>query len=141
MRSMRAIAFLLLIAGLPACATTVTTDASWEAAPQADWVRYGMVTQVREVIQRTQGDPAGGALAGALIGGILGGGRGPGALFGAAGGAAIGAAASSGYSERRSYQVWVRFQDGGIQSFWYANYSPFRPGQNVALTPRGLYNS
>jgi outer membrane lipoprotein SlyB len=136
MRSLRAIAFLLLIAALPACATTVTADASWEAAPQAEWVRYGTVTQVREVIQRTEGNPAGGAVAGAIIGGVL-----TGRLFGAAAGAGIGAAASSGSSERRSYQVWVRFQDGGYQAFWYANYSPFRPGENVALTPRGLYRS
>jgi outer membrane lipoprotein SlyB len=99
------------------------------------------VTQVREVVQRTEGNPAGGAVAGAIIGGLLSGGRGPGALFGMAGGAAIGAAASTGSEERRSYQVWVRFQDGGYQAFWYANYSPFRPGDAVALTPRGLYHS
>jgi outer membrane lipoprotein SlyB len=136
MRSLRVFAFLLLIAALPACATTVTTDDSWEAAPQAEWVRYGTVTQVREVIQRTEGNPAGGAVAGAIIGGVL-----TGRLFGAAAGAGIGAAASSGSSERRSYQVWVRFQDGGYQAFWYVNYSPFRPGENVALTPRGLYHS
>lgn len=141
MRSLRAITLLLFVASLSACATTVTSESTWDAAPQAEWVRYGTVTQVREVIQRTEGNPAGGAVAGAIIGGILGGGRGPGALFGAASGAAIGAAASSGYSERRSYQVWVRFQDGGYQSFWYARYSPFRPGDPVALTPRGLYRS
>ncbi len=140
MRSLRAITFLLVLASLPACATTTTTESTWDAMPQAEWVRYGTVTQVREVIQRTEGNPAGGAVAGAIIGGLLGG-RGPGALFGAAGGAAIGAAASSGSSERRSYQVWVRFQDGGYQSFWYAGYSPFRPGDPVALTPRGLYRS
>jgi len=95
---------------------------------QPEWVRYGTVTNIREVIQRREGDPAGGALAGAIIGGILGGGRGPGALFGAMGGAAVGAAASSGSSERISYEVWVRFQDGGYQAFVYAAPPPFRPG-------------
>jgi outer membrane lipoprotein SlyB len=108
---------------------------------QPEWVRYGTVTNIREVIQRREGDPAGGALAGAIIGGILGGGRGPGALFGAMGGAAVGAAASSGSSERISYEVWVRFQDGGYQAFVYASYPPFRPGDPVALTPHGLYHA
>ena len=140
MRSLRNFAFILLFAALPACATTTTYE-SWDEAPQPEWVRYGTVTQVREVVQRTEGNPAGGALAGAIIGGILGGGRGPGALFGAASGAAIGAAASTGSEERRSYQVWVSFQDGGTRAFWYANYSPFRPGESVALTPRGLYHN
>lgn len=136
MRSLRAAAFLLLVATLPACATTMTSETSFEAAPEPEWVRYGTVTQVREVVQRTEGNPAGGAVAGAIIGGVL-----TGRLFGAAAGAGIGAAASSGSEERRSYQVWVRFQDGGTQAFWYANYSPFRPGDPVALTPRGLYKS
>jgi outer membrane lipoprotein SlyB len=136
MRSLRAIAFLLLVAALPACATTMTSESTWEAPPEPEWVRYGTVTQVREVVQRTEGNPGGGAVAGAVIGGLL-----TGRLFGAAAGAGIGAAASSGSEERRSYQVWVRFQDGGTQAFWYANFSPFRPGDSVALTPRGLYKS
>ena len=140
MKTFRRIAFVLLVAVMPACATTTTTSTEWGQG-QAEWVRYGTVTTVREVIQRREGNPAGGALAGAIIGGILGGGRGPGALFGAAGGAAVGAAASSGSSERRSYEVWVRFQDGGYQAFVYASYPPFRPGDPVALTPHGLYHA
>jgi outer membrane lipoprotein SlyB len=139
MKTLRCMTFVLLAALMPACATTTTT--STEMGGQPEWVRYGTVTNVREVIQRTEGNPGGGALAGAIIGGILGGGRGPGALFGAAGGAAVGAAASSGSSERRSYEVWVRFQDGGYQAFRYASYPPFRQGDVVALTPRGLYHA
>jgi outer membrane lipoprotein SlyB len=139
MKTIRRIAFILLVAVMPACATTTTTSSEMGQGPE--WVRYGTVTNVREVIQRREGNPAGGALAGAVIGGILGGGRGPGALFGAVGGAAVGAAASSGSSERVSYEVWVRFQDGGYQSFWYAAYPPFRPGDPVALTPHGLYHA
>ena len=139
MKTIRRIAFILLVAVMPACATTTTTSSEMGQGPE--WVRYGTVTNVREVIQRREGNPAGGALAGAIIGGILGGGRGPGALFGAVGGAAVGAAASSGSSERVSYEVWVRFQDGGYQSFWYAAYPPFRPGDPVALTPHGLYHA
>jgi outer membrane lipoprotein SlyB len=139
MKTFRRIALFLLVAMMPACATTTTASSEWGGDPE--WVRYGTVTNVREVIQRREGNPAGGALAGAIIGSILGGGRGPGALVGAAGGAAVGAAASSGSSERRSYEVWVRFQDGGYQSFWYASYPPFRPGDAVALTPHGLYRA
>jgi outer membrane lipoprotein SlyB len=142
MKTLRRIAFVLLVAVLPACATETTAYSDWGGAEgPPEWVRYGTVTTVREVVQHREGNPAGGALAGAIIGGILGGGRGPGALFGAAGGAAIGAAASSGSSTRTSYEVWVRFQDGGYQRFWYPGYPPFRPGDPVALTPRGLYHA
>ena len=142
MKTFRRIAFVLLVAVMPACATEDAAYSDWgQAEGPPEWVRYGTVTNVREVIQRREGDPAGGALAGAIIGGILGGGRGPGALFGAMGGAAVGAAASSGSSERISYEVWVRFQDGGYQAFVYAAYPPFRPGDPVALTPHGLYHA
>ncbi|HEX7597868.1 MAG TPA: hypothetical protein VF518_06610 [Polyangia bacterium] len=136
MKTLRCIPLFLLVAMMPACATTTTTSTEFG---EPEWVRYGTVTSVREVIQRREGNPAGGAVAGAIIGGLLGGGRGPGALFGAVGGAAVGAAASSGSEERRSYEVWVRFQDGGFQAFRYAGYPPFRQGDPVALTPRGLY--
>jgi outer membrane lipoprotein SlyB len=142
MKTLRRIVIVLLIAVVPACATEETASSNWgEAQGPPAWVRYGTVTTVREVIHRRDGDPAGGALAGAIIGSILGGGRGPGALFGAMGGAAVGAAASSGSSEQRSFEVWVRFQDGGYQAFTYPNYPPFRPGDPVALTPRGLYHA
>jgi len=93
----------------------------------------------KEIVERIQGNPAGGALAGALIGGFLFHGRGPATLFGAATGAAVGAAASRGSAEVRTYQVLVRFDDnGGFGMFVYRDYSPFRPGDAVVLTPRGL---
>src|SRR4029079_17139702 len=60
------------------------------------------------------------------------------AVAGALGGAAVGAAASSGTSEQRTYEVVVRFDDGGYGQFVYAGYSPFRPGERVAVTPGGL---
>jgi len=142
MKTLRCIVCVLLLAMMPACATTSTTSSEWgQPRGRPEWVRYGIVTNIRQVIQRREGNPAGGAVAGAIIGGILGGGRGPGALFGAAGGAAVGAAASSGSSERVSYEVWVRFQDGGYQAFVYAGPPPFRPGDPVALTPHGLYHA
>ena len=131
---------------MPACATTDTYSTTWSEpppppgyAPAYPYGRPGQVQSVQEIVQRTHGNPAGGALAGALIGGLLFGGHGPGsAAFGAAGGAAVGAAASQGSSEMRTYQVLVRFDDGGYATFDYAGYAPFQPGERVDLTPQGL---
>ena len=121
------------------CATTSTTSTTWTEPPSgASYVRPGRVESVQEVVQRTEGNPAGGAVAGALIGGFLFRGPGPARLFGAASGAAIGAAASQGSSEMRTYQVLVHFNDGAYGMFVYQGYSPFRPGEPVMLTPQGL---
>lgn len=134
---------LLLLSVLTASASCYTTSAetrAWVAPPPGtEWARPGHVESVQEVIEHVQGNPAGGALAGALIGGFLFHGHGPATLFGAATGAAVGAAASQGSAERRHYQVLVRFDDdGGFGMFVYRDYSPFRPGDTVVLTPRGL---
>ncbi len=131
---------LVFALGLASCATTDTTSTTWTDpyAANGQWTRPGRVEAVQEVVQHVQGNPAGGAVAGAVIGGLLFGGRGPAALAGAAGGAAVGAAASQGSGETRQYRVWVRYYDGGQQMFVYPNYSPFRPGENVVLTPQGL---
>jgi hypothetical protein len=43
--------------------------------------------------------------------------------------------------ETRSYQVVVRFDDGQYGGFVYAGPPPFRPGERVVLTPRGLYHA
>ena len=59
-------------------------------------------------------------------------------MFGAAVGAATGAALSQGSSEQRAYEVRVRFDDGMIGVFTYADFSPFRPGDDVVLTTGGL---
>jgi outer membrane lipoprotein SlyB len=141
-------AVVFLVTLMSACATTDTTSTTWTDPnapgygaypPPPGYVRGGQVQSVQEVVQRTQGQPAAGAVAGALIGSFLFGGHGPGsALAGAAGGAAVGAAASSGSSETRTYHVVVRFDDGGYGTFVYAGYSPFGPGQRVVLTPQGL---
>jgi len=131
---LRAAAGLVLLAAVTSCATTTT---SWSEPPAGNWSRPGRVESVREIIQRREGNPVGGAVAGALIGGFLFGGRGPAALFGAASGAAVGAAASQS-SETRTYQVLVRFDDGTYGMFVYANYPYFSPGQPVILTPQGL---
>ena len=124
---------------ISACATTATTTTTWVAPPAGNWARTGRVESIQETVQRTEGNPAAGAVAGALIGGFLFHGRGPARLFGMAGGAAVGAAASQGAREDRTYQVLVRFDDDGEYGmFLYRGYSPFRPGELVVLTPNGL---
>lgn len=137
--SPRRAAWVLLFCALSAsCATTSTTTTTWTDSTAAGAPpKPGAVESVQEFVQRTHGNPAGGALAGALIGGFLFG-RGPARLFGAVAGAAVGASASQGYSERRTYQVLVRFDDGTYGIFVYGGYSPFRPGEPVLLTPQGL---
>jgi len=154
---MRRIAALTLaLAALPGCVVTTTETRAWGSPyGQRGYDRRGRVDSVREVVQRQEGDPAGGAVAGAIIGGIigaaLGGGThydrhgyahtymsGPGAVVGAAGGAAIGAAASQGGGEVRWYEVYVRFEDGGYETFTYRGPPPFRAGDRVVLGPRGL---
>ena len=133
------VALLLLVTLAPACATTTTTTTRWTDPAAAGYGRAGRVESVQEMVQRTEGNPGAGALAGGLIGGLLfGGGRGPSAVAGAVGGAAIGAAASSGSTEQRTYQVVVRFDDGGLGEFVYGGFSPFRPGERVAVSPNGL---
>lgn len=135
----RTIALVSLMLFASACATTTTSTTAWtDSSAEGNWARPGRVESVREIVQRREGNPAGGALAGALIGGFLFGGRGPGALVGAVGGAAVGAAASQGSTETRSYQVLVHFDDGTYGMFVYSAYAPFHPGQLVMLTPQGL---
>jgi outer membrane lipoprotein SlyB len=136
------------------CMTTRTTQRmTYDDA--RGWERPGRVEWVRETVTRTEGNPAGGAVAGALIGGLFGSalgghtsydrwgrayhhGSGVGALFGAAAGAAVGAAASQGSAEDRSYEVLVRFNDGASRVFLYRGPPPFRAGEEVLLTGRGL---
>jgi outer membrane lipoprotein SlyB len=138
-KNVRLAALLVALSSAAACAMTTTTSAPWvDPSAPGYFPRPGQVDSVQEIVQRVQGNPAGGAIAGALIGGFLFGGRGPGALFGAASGAALGAAASQGSAESRSFQVLVHFDDGTYGMFVYGGYSPFRPGERVVLTPQGL---
>jgi outer membrane lipoprotein SlyB len=141
LRNFRTFQVLALAVSLSAlgCATTTTTSTTW-TANATPYPRPGRVESVQEIVQRTEGNPAAGALAGALIGGFLFGGHGgPGTLFGAGAGAAVGAAASSGASEERTYQVLVHFDDGEYGMFVFRGYPPFPPGAAVVLTPQGLY--
>lgn len=136
---MRRVALVLMLILPAACATTTTSSMTWTDPAAVGYGRAGWVESVRVIVQRTEGNPAAGAVAGALIGGLLfGGGRGPAAVAGAIGGAAVGAAASQGTAEQRTYEVIVRFDDGGYGTFVYAGYSPFRPAERVVVTPGGL---
>lgn len=140
-------ALLLLPALLgTGCIHTYARSRTWGedqyAQPQQAWERTGRVTHVRETVYEQRGDPGGGAVAGAIVGGLLGhaitGGRGGGAVVGAIGGAAVGANASQGHAQQVVYEVTVRFDDGGVQTYAFRGYLPFRPGDDVRLTPQGL---
>jgi outer membrane lipoprotein SlyB len=136
MKALKGLALALFLAATPSCVTTSTESTVW-SSPQQDWVRPGRVYSIRQVVIRQEGNPVGGAVAGGIIGALIGG-HGAAAAVGAVGGAAVGAAVSSGSAETRRYEVNVQFDDGGFQTFVYENYSPFRPGQPVALRPEGL---
>lgn len=127
--------FACVVASAFGCATTSTTETVWTGpAVQTEVGRTGRVESVHEIVQRVEGNPAGGALLGAVIGGILTHGR----PIGVVGGAAIGAATSQGYAERRVYELIVRFDDGVYGVFRYYGYAPFSAGSPVVLTPQGL---
>jgi outer membrane lipoprotein SlyB len=131
---MKHICAILVVSAL-GCATTSTTETTWTAPNGRDEIgQTGRVESVHEIVQRVEGNPAGGALLGAVIGGVLTHGR----PIGVVGGAAVGAAGSQGYAERRIYEVNVRFDDGVFGAFRYAGFSPFPPGARVTLTPDGL---
>jgi outer membrane lipoprotein SlyB len=151
----RTAALPLLAALLGGCMTTRTVQSTTWGEPDAGWRRQGRVEWIRETVTVTEGNPGGGAVAGAVVGGLLGSalgghwhhdhwghaayhGSGAGALLGAVGGAMVGAAASQGAREDRSYEVFVRFADGGGQTFVYRGASPLRVGDDVLLTDRGL---
>jgi outer membrane lipoprotein SlyB len=141
----RSIALALPTLLLSACVTTSTTTRTWGEPYGQGWARYGRVESVRETVHRQQGDPAGGAVAGAIIGGLLGnawsGGYGGATVAGAIGGAMVGSAASQGAAEQRIYEVFVRFDDGALETFVYQGVLPFQPGDPVALTANGLQRS
>jgi outer membrane lipoprotein SlyB len=151
---------LLALATIPAlvlggCVTTTTRSTTWGEPYGGNWARHGHVESIRETVRTAQGNPAGGAVAGGIIGALVGSslgghshvdrwgrvrthGSGVGAVAGAIGGAMIGAAASQGQAEDRLYEVFVRFDDGGLEPFVYQNVLPFRVGDPVVLTAQGL---
>jgi outer membrane lipoprotein SlyB len=140
------LAFLLSLPVLlgTGCVGVQSTSRTWseQAAPAPqEQVWYGQVTQIRETVERRQGDPAAGAVAGAVVGGLVGnavtGGHG-GGLFGALAGAMIGADASNVHEERWLYEVTVRYRDGSLRTYPYQGQVPFRVGDEVVLSSRGL---
>lgn len=140
------LATLLLVPALLAsgCVGVRTTTRTWSedaGVQENEQVWYGRVTQIRETVQQYRGDPAAGAVAGAVVGGVVGSamthGHG-GGLFGAIAGAMIGADASRGGETRRLYEITVRYEDGSLRTYLYDGWAPFRVGDDVTLTSRGL---
>lgn len=130
---MRKLLSVMLI-GAAGCATTATTETTWPAVESSTELGHtGQVESVHEVVQRVQGNPAAGALVGGVVGALLFRGR----PLGVVSGAAVGAATSQGSAEYRSYDVAVRFDDGGYRVFQLR--APFAPGSRVVLTRRGLH--
>lgn len=117
------------------CYVATSTSRTWgESGYSSAAERRGRVETIRETIDRREGNPAGGAMAGALVGGVLTG-RAGGAFLGAL----FGAAASQGGVERRYYEVFVQFEDGGRQVFTFAGSPPFQSGDRVVVTDRGIF--
>jgi outer membrane lipoprotein SlyB len=120
---------------------TASTNSRTVEGPAPAQRRDGSVETVRETVLHTVGNPAAGAVAGAILGGLLGHavlGGGGGAFVGAIGGAATGAAVSQGGAEDRSFEVYVRFDDGALGRFVYHGPPPWRSGDRVRETAGGL---
>jgi outer membrane lipoprotein SlyB len=92
--------------------------------------RNGHVMSVREVT-RAQTYPPPGTTAGSMLGGIV---------FHPGGAAVIGNGfgISPPLPGRRTYEIDVAFDDGETGVFVYQDWSPYRPGDRVRLTPEGL---
>ena len=93
--------------------------------------RGGHVVQVREVARAAQTTPMPGTPSGAMLGGIV---------FHRNGAAVIGGGFGlpQGALDRRAFEVVVSFDDGETGIFVYQDWSPYRPGDRVTLTPEGL---
>jgi outer membrane lipoprotein SlyB len=133
----------LLFTGCIGVRSTTRTWAEDGTAPAEEQVWYGRVAQITETVEAYRGDPVAGAAAGAVVGGVLGsamthGHGGGGGLFGALAGAMIGADASRGGETRWLYDVTVRYDEGSLRTYRYQGQVPFRVGDQVVLSARGL---
>jgi len=133
---MKCIALVTAAALAGGCYTQSASVRTYSATPEpAPFTgrSTGRVVQIQEVRREVRGQPIAGAAAGALLGGLI---------FRSAGaavvGGGIGAIASSGRSGRTVYEVTVQFDNGERGVFDYQDWSPFAPGDYVALTPSGL---
>jgi hypothetical protein len=116
------LAWLLLVA---ACYEHEMTP---YVGPTAITARTGQVAMVAEVAH-TPAVPTSGTLLGGMV-------------FGSGGGAtAMGNGfVAPGSPYRHAFQVTVAFDNGQTGVFIYQDWSPFRPGDHVLLTPQGLVN-
>ena len=128
---------ILLLSGCVAYSTSSRPCEPGYGGPPPAY-REGRIECVQEIVRRTVGNPAGGAIAGSFIGALVGsaiGGNGASALVGAVGGAATGVAVSQGSSEQREYVVHVRFDDGSLGSVTYPSPPPWHYGDRVRQPP------
>jgi outer membrane lipoprotein SlyB len=144
MRAPRLATLLLPALLFTGCVGVRSTTRTWSedgTAPAEEQVWYGRVAQIAETVEAYRGDPVAGAAAGAVVGGVLGSamtrGHG-GGLFGALAGAMIGADASRGGETRWLYDVTVRYDEGSLRTYRYQGQVPFRVGDQVVLSSRGL---
>jgi outer membrane lipoprotein SlyB len=144
MRASRSAILLLPVLLISGCVGVQSTTRTWSeegTAPANEQVWYGRVARISETVEDLRGDPVGGAAAGAVVGGVLGSamsrGHG-GGLFGAVAGAMIGADASRGGETRYLYDVTVRYDEGSLRTYRYQGQVPFRVGDPVVLSSRGL---
>jgi outer membrane lipoprotein SlyB len=139
--------FLLPALLTTGCVGVQTTTRTLSDQPgqdeQREQVWYGRVVTISETVEDYRGDPAAGAVAGAVVGGVLGsamthGHGGGGGLVGMLAGAMIGANASSGGERYWFYDVTVRYDDGSLRTYRYSGQVPFRVGDAVFFSSRGL---
>lgn len=98
----------------------------------------GQIASVSEIV--TKGDGTGlGAVGGAVVGGVLGnqvgGGRGKdlATVAGAVGGAVAGNEIEKRAKSEKRYEIVVRLDDGGSQTFMEPNLPSWRPGDRVKI--------
>lgn len=98
----------------------------------------GQIASVNEIV--TKGDGTGlGAVGGAVVGGVLGnqvgGGRGKdlATVAGAVGGAVAGNEIEKRAKSEKSYEIVVRLDEGGSQTFIEPNLPSWRPGDRVKI--------
>lgn len=140
-RAFRALAVLLPLFGVAACAgTPANSTYSGYGLGRTASVTYGTIVSMRNVM--VQGQPSGvGAVGGAALGGVagsfIGGDSFRGNLLGAIGGALLGglagSAVESSIDRGQAVEFIIRQDDGQTISVVQTNENNFHPGQRVAI--------
>ncbi len=119
-------------------ATGAITPVNVATLPNRTCVNCGTVEAINTI--QVKGDGSyigliGGGIAGAVLGSQIGDGRGRTAaqLLGAAGGALAGRELEKNVKKNTHYEVVMRLESGGIQTFAYPTAPPFKVGENVRI--------